>query len=299
MRATISIRFGTTVTSISPEAAVSQILYTYSNRARPTGHIHTRSIMIPMATTVPPGDADVAIEEIVTGEVDNGNLTMCKHLKAFVAEMTPWSQEVWQRLKPRRDCTVTTSDGIVFRAHKCVLSEHSAVLGCVMLPQVEMHVVLKCVCVCACVCALMRYCECAKYVVSDAKHFSMCRTMINELESDTSLTDDSSAFAMLLDALLAKGVKQPPICADNVKVFSELARKYEIGNLHTFCDIFVSQLQLSRDNIAQWYAMADEYGLQQAKSKCRKFVANGNFSSLKRLLSRPCNLLEAFMTNIT
>lgn len=108
--------------------------------------------------------------------------------------------------------------------------------------------------------------------------------MINELESKTSLavSDDGKTFAMLLDALLAEGLKQPPICEENVSVFAELARKYEISNLHIFCDIFVSQVQLDHCNISRWYALTDDYGLQQAKSKCRKFVATSHASTVER-----------------
>lgn len=46
----------------------------------------------------------------------------------LVSLMTERSRGVLQRMEPLSDCTVETSDGVVFHLHKSVLAEASGVL---------------------------------------------------------------------------------------------------------------------------------------------------------------------------
>lgn len=50
----------------------------------------------------------------------------------LLAAMTGHSREVLGRLEPLNDCTVQTSDEVVFQLQKASLTEHSKVLGCAL-----------------------------------------------------------------------------------------------------------------------------------------------------------------------
>lgn len=86
---------------------------------------------------------------------------------------------------------------------------------------------------------------------------------------------------MLLDAIYAKGFKQPPIEEQNVDMILELARKYDVENLSDFCDVFLSELQLTNENFRKFYILADTYHLERSLAHCRKFVGP-SFRELSR-----------------
>lgn len=97
-----------------------------------------------------------------------------------------------------------------------------------------------------------------------------------------SVTEDSSTFAMLLDALLAGGDMQPPIDEGNIGIYTELARKYDINSLEFSCDLFVSERNLSLENVVRWYKLADEYHMRRARAACRAFVADGHYREMEK-----------------
>lgn len=111
-----------------------------------------------------------------------------------------------------------------------------------------------------------------------------CRSMIAQLEDSTELvlSEDSSTFAMLLEALFVLGLKQPPITKHTIHTYAELARKYDIPNLALFCDIFVSTVPLTLHSLPKWHALADTYNMSAAKTHCRYFAAGSNFKKIHR-----------------
>lgn len=96
------------------------------------------------------------------------------------------------------------------------------------------------------------------------------------------VSEDCKTFAMLLDALLARGNKQPPIGIKTIRIYAELARKYDVANLATFCDAFVSDVGLDNSNLAAWHLLADDYTMSEATAHCRKFAVGLNFKIIKR-----------------
>lgn len=119
----------------------------------------------------------------------------------------------------------------------------------------------------------------------------MLRSMIAAVQADSTfpVSEDSSTWVMLLDALLAEGDAQPPINESNVHIYAELARKYDISGLHFCCDIFVSERKFSVGNLLRWYKLADEYRMDRACVVCHAFVADGHYLEMDRCLLRTPN----------
>lgn len=107
------------------------------------------------------------------------------------------------------------------------------------------------------------------------------RCMINELkaESEFSVGEDGKTFSMLLDAMYAKGVCQPPITMDNVEILLELSRKYDVTNVFEFCDLFLSQQLLTGPSFGKTYGTADKYRLKMSLTRCREHAV-GHFRVL-------------------
>lgn len=110
--------------------------------------------------------------------------------------------------------------------------------------------------------------------------------MIDGMEDSlvVEVSEDSNTFALLLDGLFAssEGARRPPITAENIETYAELARKYDIADLQYFCDVFVSNVHLDLQNIVHWLILADTYHLRQALVHCRSFVRNGRYTALTR-----------------
>lgn len=113
------------------------------------------------------------------------------------------------------------------------------------------------------------------------------RNMILELKAETkfSVDENGQTFSVLLDAIYARGLRQPPITMDTVEAILELARKYDVTDVFDFCDHFLSQQQLCDDNFGKIYGMSDTYHLSLSSAHCRKFVVP-NFRKLSRQAHR-------------
>lgn len=108
--------------------------------------------------------------------------------------------------------------------------------------------------------------------------------MIQDLADSSQLTvsDDSATFALLLDAMLASGIKQPPITSQTFHAYAELARKYDVPNLALFCEIFVLEAKLTLETLPGWHVLADTYRMTKATAHCRSFAVGVNFRKIRR-----------------
>lgn len=127
-------------------------------------------------------------------------------------------------------------------------------------------------------------------------HSEVFGDMIQALSTESlfTISEDGQTFSFLLDAICAKGNKQPPINMDNVEIIMECARKYNV-ELQFACDsVIAKHLHMhpfkSSDadytanyaDYMKYHTWADTYELEWTSRICCKFAAM-NYMDLREI----------------
>ncbi len=111
------------------------------------------------------------------------------------------------------------------------------------------------------------------------------RDMILDLKTEFcfKVSNDSTQFALIIDALYCGSSKQPPINEKTVETIGEMARKFDMPELAGHCDTYIAELDLTLDSLPRWHAVAAEIQYNDSLMHCRKFISEGgNFEALTR-----------------
>ncbi len=112
-----------------------------------------------------------------------------------------------------------------------------------------------------------------------------CRQMISDVAANEfPLDEDVNNVQLLIDGMYNANAS---MTEHNVDKCLELARKYDVADMHDNCAHFLVAVPLTVQNLPRWLALAAAYNVDAALQKCQAFVAAGdNFKAIVRSVRR-------------
>lgn len=101
------------------------------------------------------------------------------------------------------------------------------------------------------------------------------------LEDCYRVSEDGATFALLVDASYGKHPLMPPISKATVGTLLELARKYDVEDLSSDCDRFLSYVDFTPKTHSHWHCLAAKYNCANALERFRQYVKE-HFDELQR-----------------
>lgn len=113
-------------------------------------------------------------------------------------------------------------------------------------------------------------------------HFAgKCRKMISDVAADDFPVDEDAETAQLLiDGMFNARME---VTDANIDKCLELARKYDVDDMHDNCALYLACVPLTRQSLPRWLGLAATYGIDAAVQRCQDFIKTADdFDAMSR-----------------